>query len=71
MSRPTTNSRLIDLKYTMDTNFENMKTEIGKVCNVNAWAEEELASLKTCIDKAKVGLPSFYPHPCTAYQPLD
>ena len=50
----------------MTNNFENLKTEIEKVRNVNARTEEKLASLGNGIDQAEVGLPSFYPHPCIA-----
>jgi hypothetical protein len=66
MSRPTTNSKLANLENAVDSNCKHMDSEIVKIHNVNVQTEEKLTSLRNHLDQAEVGLPSFYPHLCTA-----
>ena len=66
MSRTTMNSKLANLEDAVDSNCKHMGSEIEKIHDVNARTEEKLTSLANRLDQAEVGLPSFYPYPCTA-----
>jgi len=62
MSKPKEESRILNLKYAVDSGLEEMKTQVQKVHVMNERTEAQLGSLKNHLDQAEVSLMLLYPH---------
>jgi hypothetical protein len=63
MSLSTNLSQICDIQYSIDANFDEMRSKVDKIDTVNEWTEEKLRSLKSYLDQAKVSL-CHYTHAC-------
>lgn len=65
MSSSTNPSQIRDIQYSIDANFEEMKSKVDKIDTMYEQTEDKLGLLKNRLDAAEVSL-LLYPYPCTA-----